>query len=74
MMNKIKDFTKAQGFDNVRYKGRWNSYSYYEMYFEKIEEEIFIGYPNYILVLGGIIRLATIDEIFKIMDSEDTAE
>jgi len=74
MMNKIKDFTKAQGFDNVRYKGRWNNYSYYEMYFDNIKEDIFIGYPNYILVLGDRIRLATVDEIFKIMDSEGVTE
>lgn len=65
---KVAEFAQQFGFDGARYRGAWEHYNVYEP-ITKSEGPADIGKPEFILEHGGIIRMATEDEVFKYIDS-----
>jgi len=66
-IEKIKDFAKQQGYDDVLSIGKWKGFDAYEPVFNG-EEPSFIGVPLLILVKGDSIRMSTVDEAFEQLD------
>jgi hypothetical protein len=67
-IEKVKDFAKQQGYDDVLSIGKWKGFDAYEPVFNG-EEPSFIGVPLLILVKGDSIRMSTVDEAFEQLDS-----
>lgn len=66
-IEKVKDFAKQQGYDDVLPIGKWKGFDAYEPVFNG-EEPSFIGVPLLILVKGDSIRMSTVDEAFEQLD------
>lgn len=66
-IEKVKDFAKQQGYDDVFSIGKWKGFDAYEPVFNG-EEPSFIGVPLLILVKGDSIRMSTVDEAFEQLD------
>ena len=66
MMNKIKAFAVAQGFDSVSFAKTWNGFKVYEAYI-KNDPPLATGYPNYILVAEDKMTFASPEQVFEIM-------
>ncbi len=66
-IEKVKDFAKQQGYDDVLSIGKWKGFDAYEPVFNG-EEPSFIGVPLLILVKGDSIRMSTVDEAFEQLD------
>ncbi|CAL7909873.1 hypothetical protein [Fusobacterium necrophorum] len=63
-LNKIVEFAKNQGYDNVKFLKQWNGYSCYEPYFS--DGISFTGLPLVILVKEDEIRMSTPEESMEI--------
>ena len=61
---KIKQFAKDNGYETVKKLKHWNGYEVYEPIMEKGTIS-FIGPPLVILVKGDEIRMSTVDEAYK---------
>jgi len=66
-IEKVKDFAKQQGYDDVLSIGKWKGFDAYEPVFNG-EEPSFIGVPLLILVKGDSIRMSTVEEAFEQLD------
>ena len=66
-IEKVKNFAKQQGYDDVLSIGKWKGFDAYEPVFNG-EEPSFIGVPLLILVKGDSIRMSTVDEAFEQLD------
>lgn len=66
-IEKVKDFAKQQGYDDVLPIGKWKGFDAYEPVFNS-EEPSFIGVPLLILVKGDSIRMSTVEEAFEQLD------
>lgn len=64
----ITQFAKKQGYDNVLYIGKWRGYDVYEPTFEDSGPH-FVGPPLVILVRGRSIRMSTVKEAYKQINS-----
>ena len=64
----ITQFAKKQGYDNVLYIGKWRDYDVYEPTFEGSGPH-FVGPPLVILVRGRSIRMSTVEEAYKQLNS-----
>ena len=64
----ITQFAKKQGYDNVLYIGKWRGYDVYEPTF-KGSGPHFVGPPLVILVRGRSIRMSTVEEAYKQLNS-----
>ena len=73
---KIVEFAKKNGYDNVLPLGPWREYECYEPTFDGATEEepAIVGPPLIILVKGDEIRMSTEEEAFQQMDETDTDE
>lgn len=68
---KILNFAKEKGYDNVEYAGKWRGYEVYKpgVDYGTEKEPAIIGLPLIILVKGNEIKLSTVDEAFAYLDS-----
>ena len=64
-MDKVKEFAKKQGYDDVIYLREWNGFKVYEPVFEG-EGVAYIGPPLVVLVKGENIRMSSVEEAFEI--------
>lgn len=67
-LSKVKKFVKKFGYDGAEYRGEWNRYQVYEPTIED-DKPANVGKPEFVLVLGDSIRMATEDEVFEYIDS-----
>lgn len=65
----IVEFAKNNGYDDVNYLGKWNSYEVYEPTFDN-DKTNYVGYPLSILVKDNTIRFTTEKECFEILDMQ----
>lgn len=66
--DKIARFAHSFGYDGAKYRGQWEHYDVYEPTV-KHEKPSNIGKPEFILVFGSTIRMATEEEVFAYIDS-----
>ena len=59
--DKILEFARKQGYDDVRYLGKWRSFDSYEPLFKGPGMAV-VGPPLTILVQGNQIRMSTVEE------------
>lgn len=71
---KILQFAKENGYDDIIPLGKWREYDAYEPTFTGTEDEplSFVGPPLMILVKGEEIRMSTVEEAYEqIAEAED---
>ena len=66
--DKIKAYAKKMGYDDALYIGKWRGYDVYEPTFEGSGPH-FVGPPLVILVRGRSIRMSTVEEAYKQLNS-----
>ena len=67
-LSKVKKFAQKFGYDCAEYRGEWKQYQVYAPTIED-DEPANVGKPEFVLVLGDSIRMATEDEVFEYIDS-----
>lgn len=70
---KILEFAKKNGYDDVEPLGKWREFDCYEPIFDGTSEEepAIVGLPLIILVNGDEIRMSTEEEAFAQMEEAD---
>lgn len=70
---KILDFAKKEGYDHIRYIGKWRGYDSYEPLVKGASKEnpAIIGLPFTILVKGDMIRMSTAEEAMEQIAEEE---
>jgi hypothetical protein len=70
---KVLAFAKKQGYDDVRYIGKWREFEAWEPLVKGEGEDDFpcIGLPLLVLVKGETIRMSTEDEAFAQMEEQE---
>lgn len=68
--NKILEFIKSKGYDDVEFLFEWKGYEVYECIIDS-EEPVIIGLPYKTLVKGNEIRLSNKEETFEILSLID---
>lgn len=66
-IEKVVEFARKQGYDNVKPLEKWKGYDVYEPIFDG-EEVSFVGMPLLILVKDDKIRMSTADEALQQID------
>lgn len=71
--DKIIEFAKKNGYDDVEPLGKWREFDCYEPIFDGTSEEepAIVGLPLIILVNGDEIRMSTEEEAFAQMEEAD---
>lgn len=64
MLDKIIEFVKQWGYDNVEYETKWKGYKCYRA-IRDTEEALYTGLPLVIMVKGDEIRAANADEVME---------
>ena len=67
-LEKVKKFVRKFGYDDAEYHGEWKEYEVYEPILDD-DEPANVGKPEFVLVRGDTIRMATEDEVFEYIDS-----
>lgn len=68
MLEKAKKFAIDNGYNNVRYLGKWKGFEVYEPFYGNEMDEADTGLPFKILSKGNTIRFTDVDEVFECLN------